>query len=130
MTRRIYAIAVVGSRNFPGGSHRVTVELDCVLSKAVIKNLRLHIISGGAPGVDTWAIDWAKDRQVMYTVIPAEWDRLGNRAGFARNPEIWAMAVEGIAFWDGESNGTRDSFKIAKDQNKVIKIVTVNHEGS
>jgi hypothetical protein len=116
------AIAVVGSRNFQP-MDMVRRELDQILSKARKNGTRLHIVSGGARGVDTCAEEWAHKNQVMYTIIPAEWDRLGRSAGYARNHEIWDMADIGIAFWDGQSKGTQHSFDLAEQQGKKLKIV-------
>lgn len=126
--RKITPIAVVGSREFPD-KHLIKEHLDDILRKAIKRNLRLHIISGGAKGVDTWATDWALENQVMYTVIPAEWNLFGKKAGYLRNEEIWELATAGIAFWDGDSPGTQHSFKLAQQQCKKCKIVfPVGHE--
>jgi hypothetical protein len=125
--RPIIALAVVGSREFPD-SLRVHAELERIKNTAIKKGKRLHIISGGARGVDTWAVDWAKANQIMYTVIPAEWDLLGRGAGYIRNVEIWNMADVGIAFWDGESPGTKHSIDLAWKQYKRINVVTMEKQ--
>jgi len=117
------AVAVVGSRDFPSRT-TVEVELYRILKKANANSLRLHIITGGARGVDTWAEEWAKRNQIMYTVIPAQWNIHGKSAGFARNHDIWNLAEAGIAFWDGTSRGTQHSFVIAKKHGKKLKVIT------
>jgi len=122
MDRQIVKLAVVGSRDFPE-KQIVLDHLARALHTAVLKNMRIHIITGGAPGVDTWTEHWARRNQIMYTVIPAEWELFGKSAGFKRNPEIWDMADKGLAFWDGESKGTQDSFKLAADRNKQLVVI-------
>ena len=53
-------------------------------------------------------------------VFPAEWNRFGRRAGFIRNTQMAEFASEEgsegtlIAFWDGESRGTKMMIGIAE----------------
>jgi hypothetical protein len=72
-----------------------------------------EIIHGGAPGVDTLAGRWAKDREVPCTVYPANWLVDGKAAGPIRNQR---MLDEGkptmvLAFAGGK--GTDDMVKRA-----------------
>jgi hypothetical protein len=120
--RIITAIAVVGSRKFPKPD-LVKKELDEILKRAIKSNKRLHIITGGAAGVDTWAADWAIANQVMLTIIPAEWNLFGKKAGYVRNNDIWDRALAGIAFWDGNSPGTQHSFQIAQRKGLKLKLI-------
>lgn len=78
------------------------------------------VISGGAPGIDSHGEEWALNRGIKFIVIPAQWSRLGNRAGPIRN--TW-MAEEGealIALPRGKSFGTRDM--ISKAWAKGLKV--------
>lgn len=120
--RRVNKIAIVGSREFPS---RAIVEqkLYEIKAAAKAKNIRLHIITGGCRGVDTWAIEWALTNQIMFTVIPAEWNLLGNSAGYTRNHEIWNIADKGLAFWDGQSPGTKHNFDLAARRNKQLIVI-------
>jgi hypothetical protein len=67
-----------------------------------------EVVSGGATGVDTLAIAWASMYNKPYRVFHAEWDRLGRRAGPIRNAEMAVYADGLIAFWNGESKGTKN----------------------
>lgn len=67
-----------------------------------------EVVSGGATGVDSLAIEWATMYNIPYKVFHAEWDRLGKRAGPIRNAEMAVYADGLIAFWNGESKGTKN----------------------
>jgi len=67
-------------------------------------------------------VDEARAQGIVTLVIPANWEKYGLRAGFLRNTEIVAEADEVVAFWDGESKGTQDTIKKAKEAGK-LKVV-------
>ena len=70
-----------------------------------------HVISGNAIGVDRlgerWADIWCKPLIEM-PVTPAEWNRLGKRAGPMRNKRMAEVCDFAIIVWDGESRGTKN----------------------
>lgn len=91
-------LAIVGSREYP--------RADVV--RNIVKRLHanVEVISGGARGVDTWAIEAAKERGLAFRVFPADWATHGRRAGYVRNIAM-AMCTEYVlAFWDEQSKGT------------------------
>lgn len=94
-------LAIVGSRNFP--------HLDAV--RAVIASLKpvFIIISGGAKGVDSVAIDEARKCGFKTEVYPADWNKHGKAAGPIRNSLLIDKCDGVLAFWDGESRGTKDT---------------------
>lgn len=55
-------------------------------------------------------------------ILP-EWDKYGKRAAFIRNERIVKLADVVLAFWDGQSNGTRDALKWAKKYKKPSFVV-------
>lgn len=83
------------------------------------------IISGGANGVDSFAIKYAKLYNIPLEVFPADWDKHGKRAGFIRNTEMANVATELIVFWDGKSKGTEHMISIAKSKN--LKITNIEY---
>lgn len=104
----------MGSRDFP--------NLDQV--REYVRSLPRDtiIVSGGARGVDT-AAEYEANVQAMQTMIfPADWERLGKRAGFERNKSIIAYADEVVAFWDGESKGTFHSIELARKKGIPVKV--------
>jgi hypothetical protein len=68
-----------------------------------------RVVSGCAAGVDKMGEAWAKlqDPVVPVDPFPADWDKLGKRAGMVRNCAMAKNADALIALWDGHSNGTR-----------------------
>jgi len=118
-------IAIVGSRGF-SNPKLFKKELLTFLEENNINDDYI-IVSGGAKGADYLAkMFWKaflggnKDR---YIELKPNWKKYGKKAGFLRNYDIWDNADLGIAFWDGSSKGTEHSFKISKQQNKVLKVI-------
>ena len=75
------------------------------------------VISGTARGVDQLGERYAREYDLGLWSFPANWKRLGNRAGHVRNMEMALHAQALIALWDGESPGTKDMIEIAKQRN-------------
>ena len=73
------------------------------------------IISGGARGADLLAERYADEVGIEKMIFYADWEKHGKKAGYIRNAE---MIKENpnlvVAFWDGESNGTKDTINKAK----------------
>lgn len=72
-----------------------------------------EVVSGHAKGVDSMAEYWAQSNKIPLKIFPAEWDRLGKRAGHERNHKMAQYAGGLIAFWNGYSRGTKDMIKQA-----------------
>lgn len=107
-------LAVVGSRAFPA-KHLVEGFVDRLRSTT-------QVLSGGAPGVDTWAVDRAKARGLSWRVIKARWRLLGRGAGMARNTLLVKACDYLVAFWDGKSEGTLDSIRKAHREGKLFAV--------
>lgn len=107
-------IAIVGSRDYP--------EIEQVgeyIHKLARENpwARPTIVSGGARGVDTAAAAVARSCGFDVEVFPAHWrdgDGSYNRAaGIERNKRVVRSVDRVVAFWDGESRGTRSTIDAA-----------------
>lgn len=88
------------------------------------------IVSGGARGADALAKQYAVDRGYCYMEFPADWDTYGRRAGYIRNRAMheYISTHENrgvIAFWDGKSRGTRQSFSLAGSYSNPLRVVHV-----
>lgn len=85
----------------------------------------LTIISGGARGVDQMGEAFAKNNGIALEIFPADWNKYGKRAGFIRNEEMAEKADALIAFWNGESNGTRHMIRTANKKGLKVWIFHV-----
>lgn len=113
-------LAVVGSRTFDDKN-----RLYDILTKN--RDRIKLIVSGGAEGADTLAVEWAKEFGMPYLVFPAMWrdpiTKVFDRgAGFRRNRWIVEYSDTVMAFWDGISGGTANTLKIAEQLNRPVKI--------
>lgn len=77
-----------------------------------------EIVSGGAKGVDSFAEAWAKLHLIPVKIFKPDWSA-GKKAGALRNRQIVDYCDELIAFWDGQSKGTKISIEMAKTANKL-----------
>jgi hypothetical protein len=108
-------IVVVGSREYP--------NLDEVRQFVFEQERDAVIISGGAFGVDTEAINAARHYRMPYEVYPARWSQHGRSAGAIRNREMVDGADEVVAFWDGKSRGTKITIDYAQAQGKPVRVI-------
>lgn len=83
-----------------------------------------HVVQGGARGVDKIADQWAEARGIPSTTIPADWVGDGKKsAGPIRNAKMLKLFPEAkcVAFPIGESKGTRNFIKQARDLKRSVK---------
>lgn len=90
-----------------------------------IDKVEIEIISGGASGVDALGERFAKEHNLRLKVVPADWKTYGRSAGPRRNEQMARMAGTLIAFWDGESRGTKNMIDTAKRLGLRVKTVTI-----
>lgn len=108
-------VAVIGSRTFNDYN-----EVKNVLSTIKITLL----VSGGAKGADSLGERYAKENNIETKIFYPDWGKNGRKAGFLRNTDIINEAELVIAFWDGQSKGTKDSLDKALKNNKKVLIIT------
>lgn len=111
-------VAVIGSRGFSNYA-LLESELNKIHSASPIT----QIVSGGARGADRMGETWAKQNNIPTLIFLPDWDKYGKSAGFIRNKDIIANAELVVAFWDGNSRGTKSSIDIANEQSKKTIIV-------
>jgi hypothetical protein len=66
-----------------------------------------EIVSGKARGADRLGEMWAEVSNTPIKLFPADWQQHGKSAGIIRNIKMAQYADALIAFWDGESRGTK-----------------------
>ncbi len=104
-------IAVVGSRRLKVN------DLGRYLPAGVTE-----IVSGGARGIDTCAREYAEKNRIKLTEFLPQYEKYGRSAPLKRNLQIIDYADLVLAFWDGNSKGTKYIIEQCKKQNKEIKI--------
>ena len=85
-----------------------------------------EIVSGGAKGADSMGELIAFDYNLKFTCFKPDWETHGKAAGFIRNRLIIEHADVVLAFWDGQSKGTKNSIDLAEKLNKPICVVDYN----
>lgn len=97
--RRPARILVTGSRTW-GDLTRIRDELDAEAFAAAARGfIGVVVVHGTAPGADRTARDWARHRQhrgwpVQEEPHPADWGRLGRRAGMVRNQHMVKLGAD------------------------------------
>ena len=104
-------VAIIGSRNL------VIKDLEHYLPEGVTE-----IVSGGAKGIDACAKEYANSNGIKLTEFLPEYERYGRGAPFRRNMQIIDYADEVLAFWDGQSRGTKFVIEHCKAQGKPVQI--------
>jgi hypothetical protein len=82
----------------------------------------IEIVSGVAKGADKLGEQYAKDKGYYVRRFPANWNKYKKSAGAIRNGEMATYADCLIAFWDGQSRGTKNMIDTATKKGLKIKI--------
>ena len=89
----------------------------------------IEFISGTARGADRLGEKFATEERFVIKRFPADWNTYGKRAGYLRNEQMAKYAVEDsnygvlIAFWDGESRGTKHMIDLANKHGLEVHII-------
>lgn len=100
-------IIIAGGRDFTN----TEVGFACLDSLVMTNDV---IISGHASGADHIGELYAQKNNLQCVQYPANWNKYGRAAGPIRNEEMARVADALIAFWDGQSRGTRSMIRLAK----------------
>lgn len=101
----------------------------------------LEIVSGGAKGADSLGEKFADEFGKKKHMFKADWSNLdapkaviktnkygakyNAMAGFIRNGDMADFATDLIAFWDGESSGTKNMIAQAQAKGLNVKIISI-----
>jgi hypothetical protein len=100
----MFRLLVAGGRTFY--DYRFIEEvLTEWLSEQDMNVEEIVLVHGDAQGVDRIAGQWAKYNSIAIDVFPAEWTRLGKRAGHVRNSQMIQSGVDYAILFPG-GNGT------------------------
>ncbi len=116
-------VIIAGSRTFKD------FNLLCNVCDSLLTNAKtIEIVSGTAPGADKLGEQYAKQRNYKLKQFPADWEKHGKSAGYKRNKEMAEYSDILIAFWDGESKGTKHMIDLAIEDGLLIEIIDFTSE--
>ncbi len=84
-----------------------------------------EIVSGGADGIDTCAKQYALSHGIKLTEFLPEYGRYGHGAPIKRNDAIIRNSDMVLAFWDGNSHGTKYVINKCRKTNVKIEVITL-----
>lgn len=114
---------IAGSRDFT--DYEILDAVLCHLPWKITE-----IVSGCARGADNLGLEYALDYDLPAKKFPAEWDKWGKGAGYRRNLHMAEYADALVAFWNGESKGTKHMIDCAIHNGLYIKVFYVNTDQS
>lgn len=82
------------------------------------------IVSGKARGADAMGERYAREYGYPVLPFPAEWEKYGRKAGVLRNMEMAKNADALVAFWNGESKGTKSMIDLAHRFRLPVRVKT------
>lgn len=123
-----YRVIIAGSRSF--NNYMLLREHCLSFLQEKIKTHRVIIVSGHARGADSLGERFANELGLPFELHPAKWRLLGKAAGMVRNAEMAKCSDALIAFWDGESRGTRHMINFARKRGLDISVFNTSQTRS
>lgn len=114
----MFRVIIAGGRDF-NDYETLKTRMDYLLQNKD----NVAVICGEARGADSLGKRYAKERNYEVRSYPADWDAHGKRAGFIRNVEMAKNADALVAFWDGQSHGTKHMIDTAKEYELQIRVI-------
>lgn len=120
-------VTVAGPRDYTNKEF-IDKMLDETLSDILAKEvLPIHIVEGGAYGVDSLAKLYALQNELPYTEIKADWDKYGRSAGPRRNQKMAEMSDYCIVFFKG-SRGSASMIAEALKQTVPVYVISISEK--
>jgi hypothetical protein len=127
LLRRPHRILISGSRGYTDFD-QFNETLNSVIKKLAVNISEIVFISGDAKGgADAFIEKVCKgdpDKHVI--VYPANWDEDGKSAGFIRNYKMVKISSHLVAWWDGNSPGTKHAIEQAREKSLRINVFLIN----
>lgn len=112
-------VIIAGGRDFRDYT-LLKEKCDTILSS--VKD-DIMIVSGCADGADSLGEKYAAENDYIVAYFPANWNLYGRGAGMIRNREMAEYADALIAFHDGQSKGTANMIKQAKEKGLKVRVI-------
>lgn len=115
-------IIIAGGRDFTDFELMKNEVLKILLAENPLQIPR-EIVSGCADGADTLGQRFAK--MLFYSInrFPVDQERYGESAEYTKNTHMAMYADILIAFWDGESRGTKHMIDIAREKGLEVYVI-------
>lgn len=121
-----FKLIVAGGRDFDDYI-RLSEEL-LHLANNEYASHAVSIVSGLARGADSLGRRFALDNDVKCYDFPANWNKYGKSAGYRRNEEMGNFSDGLLAFWDGESKGTKNMIEFMRAKGKPVHVIPYSTE--
>ncbi len=116
-------LIVAGGRDFTDEDTMRSVIIELAQSDVIDEEVEL--VCGMARGADLLAYHLWKHAGNIIHEFPADWTGShGKGAGFARNRDMAEFADALVAFWDGQSRGTKHMIETMRRMNKPVHVFT------
>lgn len=115
-----FRVIIAGGRDFQ--DYKLLRSTMDALLQNKLRKVKIVIICGMAKGADMLGARYAQERGYHIRYFPAEWDNLGKKAGIIRNEQMAQNADALVAFWDGESRGTKNMIETAEQYNLAVRV--------
>ena len=116
-----YRVIIAGSRSF--NDYELLREQCLSILQEKMRTHRVIIVSGHARGADSLGERFANEFRLPFELHPAKWRLHGKAAGMVRNAEMAKCSDALIAFWDGESRGTRHMINFARKRGLEVSVI-------
>ena len=110
-------VAIIGSRNLTVYNIKDYIPEKCS-----------EIVTGGACGIDSCAAEYAKTASIKLTLFIPQYTKYGKYAPIKRNHQIVDYADTVIAFWDGNSKGTKSVIDYCKKTAKQHTVIMIKKD--
>lgn len=84
-----------------------------------------ELVSGGARGVDACVRAYAQENGILLREFLPDYARYRRGAPLHRNREIVEYADAVLAFWDGQSHGTKYVLDVCRELDKPVRVVVL-----
>ena len=111
-------VIIAGGRDFSDYD-----KLRRTVTHLLSRQVEVVVVCGEARGADSLGKKLATEMGWGVQSFHADWQKNGKSAGYKRNEEMAQNADALIAFWDGESKGTKHMIDIAKRYRLPARIV-------
>lgn len=110
-------VIIAGSRDFTN-YNLLKAYCDYLFSQKKVT----CIVCGGARGADKLGARYARENKIPVKLMEAKWELHGKSAGYIRNEQMALYADALVAFWDGNSKGTKHMIDLANKHDLPVRV--------